>query len=98
MVIIETFDPADLVITWNFRGPAWSVPHFCLPLALIEPTTQTGHRLPPVCPLHHLIDRRAIVGGHYHRAGVQPLNEICQVTSLSLATDQDKRHRCTPRA
>ena len=70
--------------------------HSFLPLALIKPTTQTGHRLSPVSTLHPILDRCVGIGRLSRRVGAQLLIEICQVTSLSLAPDSNKRHRSTP--
>ena len=70
--------------------------HSFLPLALIKPTTQTGHRLSPVSTLHPILDRCVGTGRLSRRVGAQLLIEICQVTSLSLTPDSNKRHRSTP--
>ena len=72
------------------------MPHYFLLLALIKPTTETGHCLSPVSALYHILDRRIVTGGLSHWAAVQLLGEIRQVTCPSLVADQDKRHRSTP--
>ena len=72
------------------------MPHYFLLLALIKPTTQTGHCLSPVSALYHILDCRIVSGGVPLWAAVQLLGEIRQVTSPSLVADQDKRHRSTP--
>ena len=72
------------------------MPQYFQLLALVKPTTQTGHCLSPVSAFYHILDCRIVTGGLSRWAAVQLLGEIRQVTCPSLVADQDKRHCSTP--
>jgi hypothetical protein len=63
------------------------VPRFCSALVMFEPLIQTSYHLCPVCSLN-LIFRLAAPFVFLQQARVQMLDEIIQVTSLSLGMDQ----------